>query len=387
MLIRSPALAGLVRRTQEAQVAPDPHPLTGARQRHRQNQRMHPVIDVLDSFVAAGTEPGGALCVIRDGEVEIEHQVGTRDGVRPWDAETLVMTYSVAKPFAALTVLTAVAEGALGLDQRVAEVWPEYAATGKEATTVRQVLSHAAGLPSFPEAAADLEYDDRAALVALLAAAAPEHEPGAAVAEHALTYGHLLDEILRRATGEDLADRFAGIAARHGWDVHLRVSPADLGRVADVVVGDPTWAPTYLADPRWGPALGRPAGLLDADVLNSERFRTTSFPAIAMHASARGLARFYSDLITPDGAVAALLGPKLHQAFIGPAASGHDLVLGREVTWTLGFQVDDEDIGMGGAGGCAAWWSLQNDHAVGYVTRGLGGHDRVEAVWDALEQG
>ncbi len=51
------------------------------------------------------------------------------------------MTYSVAKPFAALTVLDVVAAGALGLDQPVAEVWPEYAAHGKQATTVRHVLS------------------------------------------------------------------------------------------------------------------------------------------------------------------------------------------------------------------------------------------------------
>src|SRR5690349_10102451 len=192
-----------------------------------QNRAMHPATRVLDTYAADGSEPGGALCVIRDGAIEVEHHVGTRDGTTPWDAETLVMAYSVAKPFASLTLLTAVADGALGLDQRVAELWPEYAAAGKEATTVRQVLSHSAGLASFPEAAADLPYDDREALVALLAAAAPEHEPGTAVAEHALTYGHLVDEILRRATGEDLAERFAGIAAQHGWDLHLRVSPAD----------------------------------------------------------------------------------------------------------------------------------------------------------------
>lgn len=295
------------------------------------------------------------------------------------------MTYSVAKPFAALTVLSAVADGALGLDQRVAEVWPEFAAAGKAETTVRQVLSHTAGLSSFPEQAAEIEYDDRDALVALLAAAAPEHEPGAQVAEHALTYGHLCDEIVRRATGDDLADRFAGIAGAHGWDLHLRVAPADLGRVADVVVPDPSWRTSYLADPRWGPALGRPPGLLDPAVLNSERFRTTSFPAVALHASARGLATFYAELMPADGAVAALLGPDLHAAYVGPAATGHDRVLDREVTWTLGFQVDDDEIGMGGAGGSSAWWSFGGSYAAAYVTRGLGSHDRGNAVWEALE--
>lgn len=346
---------------------------------------MHPVVGILDSFAGGGSEPGAAVCVVRDGQVEVEHHVGTRDGTVPWDAATLVMTYSVAKPFAALTVLSAVADGALRLDQRVADVWPEYAAAGKAATTVRQVLSHSAGLPSFPEAAAGVEYDDRETLVAMLAAAPPEHEPGTAVAEHALTYGHLCDEIVRRATGDDLAGRFATIASAHGWDVHLRVPAADLGRVADVVMPDATWATTYLQDPRWGPALGRPAGLLDVDVLNSERFRTTSFPAIGMHASARGLATFYGDLISPDGAVATLLGPDLHAAYLGPAATGHDRVLDRAVTWTLGFQVDEEEIGMGGAGGSNAWWSFGGSYAAAYVTRGLSSHDRGEAVWQVLE--
>jgi CubicO group peptidase (beta-lactamase class C family) len=346
---------------------------------------MHPLVSILESLAAAGSEPGAAVCVVRGGDVEVAHQVGTRDGVVGWDPATLVMTYSVAKPFAALTVLTAVAEGAVRLDQPVADVWPEYAVAGKADTTVRHVLSHSAGLASFPEAASRVAYDDRETLVALLAAAPPEHEPGAAVAEHALTYGHLCDEILRRATGDDLADRFAAIAAAHGWDLHLRVAPSDLGRVADVVVVDDGWRASYLKDPRWGPALGRPDGLLDADVLNSDRFRTTSFPAIALHASARGLAAFYGDLIAADGPVATLLGPALHEAYVGPAAAGHDRTLDRQVTWTLGFQLDAEEIGMGGAGGSSAWWSFGGSYAAAYVTRGLGSHQRGEAVWEALE--
>ena len=113
--------------------------------------------------------------------------------------------------------------------------WPAYAAHGKQATTVRHVLAHQAGLPAFPEAAMDIAFDDRDALVQLLADATPVHEPGAACADHALTYGHLCDQLVRLATGEDLADRFARIAARHGWDLHLSVAKGDLGRVADPV--------------------------------------------------------------------------------------------------------------------------------------------------------
>ncbi len=342
----------------------------------------HLVAALLDARSAAGQEPGAAVCVIRSGEVVVDHVLGTRDGVEPWTPDTLVMTYSVAKPFAALVVLNVVASGALGLDQPVAEVWPEYAAHGKGGTTVRQVLHHSAGLPKFPAAASDLAYDDLEGLTATLAAAAPEFEPGSAVSEHALTYGHLCDALVRRATGDALADRFARIAADHGWDLHLRVSSADLDRCADVVALD-GWPDEYVSDQRWGPALAVPAGLMDPAVINSERFRRCSFPAIAMHASARGLARFYGDLTRPDGPVVNRLGRDLHAAYVGPQATGVDLVIGQEVTWTLGFQVDEEDLGMGGVGGCAAWLSFVDGAAVGVVSRGLGS-TIADAGWDAL---
>ena len=333
---------------------------------------------LLDGF----DDPGSAACVVRGGVIEEEAMTGTLDGERPWTTDTLTMTYSCAKPFAALTVLTTVAEGALGLDQRVAELWPAYAAHGKRATTVRHVLAHQAGLPAFPKAAAEVDFADRDALVALLADAWPVHEPGTACAEHALTYGHLCDQLVRLATGEDLADRFARIATGHGWDLHLRVPPADLHRVADPVPVAPDWPRAYAEDPRWGPAMTRPPGLLDPAVLASERWRTTSFPAIGLHASARGLATFYGQLM--DGSVRQLLGDALHSEFVGPQVTGHDLLLDREVTWTLGFQSDDEDIGMGGAGGSSGWWSFVGDYAAAYVTRGLGTHDRDEAVWELL---
>ena len=219
----------------------------------------HPVVTLLDEWAADGREPGGAVCVIRDGEVVVDHVAGTRDGVEPWAPDTLVMAYSVAKPFAALVVLDVVAAGALGLDQRVSEVWPEYAAHGKGTTTVRQVLQPLRRAAAVPRPRPPTwPIDDLDGLTALLAAASPEFEPGTAVAEHALTYGHLCDALVRRATGDDLADRFARIAAEHGWDLHLRVAPADLGRCADVVALD-GWPGEYATDPRWGPALaGRP---------------------------------------------------------------------------------------------------------------------------------
>ena len=100
-----------------------------------------PVTRTLQELLDGLDDPGAAACVVRDGDITDEAVTGTLDGTRPWATDTLVMTYSCAKPFAALTVLTAVAEGALGLDQPVADLWPAYAAHGKQATTVRHVLA------------------------------------------------------------------------------------------------------------------------------------------------------------------------------------------------------------------------------------------------------
>lgn len=195
--------------------------------------------------------------------------------------------------------------------------------------------------------------------------------------------------MLRRATGEELADRFARVAATGGWDLHLRVEDADLPRVATVVAPDPARRSGYLEDPRWGPALGRPRGLLDADVLNSVRFRRTPFPAVALHATARALAFYYDDVIRPEGAVADRLGHDLWRAYVEPAATGHDLVLDRDVTWTLGFQIGVEDgrleLGMGGAGGCAAWAESAAGYGGTYVTRQLSALDRAELVWEDID--
>jgi hypothetical protein len=109
---------------------------------------------------------------------------------------------------------------------------------------------------------------------------------------------------------------------------------------------------------------------------------------VALHATARSLAFFYDDVIRPDGLVASRLGHVLWRTYVEPAVTGHDLLLDRAVTWTLGFQLSEEDghveIGMGGAGGCSAWADPDAGYGAAYVTRKLGGHDRGELVWESI---
>ena len=123
-------------------------------------------------------------------------------------------------------------------------------------------------------------------------------------------------------------------------------------------------------------------------MLNSDRFRRTPFPAIALHASALSLAHFYDDVTKPHGFVAERLGPPVWRAYLQAAAQGHDRVLDRSVTWTLGFQISEEkgrvEVGMGGAGGCSAWCEPAARYGAAFVTRQLGSHQRGEAVWESI---
>jgi len=345
--------------------------------------------DLVRSSVDAGDEIGAGVSIWHAGTKVLDVAVGTRNAAGdPWQLDTLVHTYSVAKPFAALAALTAVADGAIGLDQPIADAWPEFGAHGKGATTLRHVLSHQSGLYAFPQTASTIDPLDGEALVAVLAGASPLHPPGEGIAEHALTYGHLLHGVVQRATGESPAERFASLARAYAWDLHLSVGPADLPRVAELTYRQPGWADGYLSSPTEAltASLGRPVGPLDVDVVNSERWRTGWFPAIGLHATASALAGFYAGLLDPDGPVARRLGPDLLREYTSVQAAGHDLVLEREVSWTFGFQRDDVEIGMGGIGGSSAWVSTAKGYSCAYVTRGLATHDRVDAVWAAIEQ-
>src|SRR3954454_6330773 len=162
------------------------------------------VADVFQSHFDSGQETGAALAVYVDGRLVIDVWGGWADVARtqPWQRDTLATTFSVCKPLAALAVLRYVATGEIDLDAPVARYWPEFGAHGKDQATVRHALSHAAGVPAVGETlkAEDAFNWDR--FCQAIADTPPEWEPGTKFGEHALTYGNLIGNVLRRATGE-----------------------------------------------------------------------------------------------------------------------------------------------------------------------------------------
>ncbi|MFE7133868.1 serine hydrolase domain-containing protein [Streptomyces sp. NPDC057638] len=341
------------------------------------------VRETFERLVRDGRETGAGLSVWRGGQEVVRLGGGWADAgrTRPWSPGTLVQPYSVSKPFAALTALVAVRDGALELDEPIARHWEAYGSHGKDGTTLRQVLTHRAGQPRFPEAAARLHPLDHAGLRRALERAAPEYPPGTRTGEHALTYGHLIDGVLRASAGTTLGELFnATVRPALGIDAWFGVPEAELGRVADLEHAAPGWAGA-LPSASW---LRVPAGPLDPAVTNTPAWRRSVFGGVGLHASASAVGAFFAGLTDPDGPVAGLLGPALHREYLAAQTTGHDEVFDTELTWTLGLLRDAGKIAKGGIGGSAAWWSLRHGHAVAYLTRRLEDHGRVAGIAAAL---
>jgi CubicO group peptidase (beta-lactamase class C family) len=349
-----------------------------------------PVREVFAELLRSGAETGAGLAVYRDGRLLVDLVGGWATTARfaSWSRDTLVHTYSVSKPFAALAALTLVADGRLELDAPLAVAWPSYAANGKSRTTLRDALSHRAAQPAFPDGLQAQDLYDAPLLEAALASAPPEWDPGTAPAEHALTYGHVLSGLVRAATGQGLGDIFRNaIAGPLGLDAHFGVPTDSVARVAEVEPSTPAWPTATAGAPgslRWR-ALTRPPGALDPTVLNGRRWRAGEFPAIGLHATAASIARFYGELLDHRGAVATLLGPELYRAYLDPAVTAHDRLLDREVTWSLGLQVDEYGAGMAGIGGCDAYADTRLGFGYAYLTRRLDDHSRSERILASLE--
>lgn len=328
---------------------------------------------------AADPRGGSALVVIQHGETVVDLREGWRDAARtrPWDAETLVNVYSVGKPVIALAVLLLAERGRIDLDAPVARYWPEF----RTPATVRQALTHTAGLPAFPVPRDASAWADWDLLCADLAVAEPEWTPGTVAAEHALTYGHLLGEVVRRVDGRAPA-RFVAeeIAGPFGADLAFGLGAGDIARCADLEFDAPDWPARNTGAPGSvrERAVRNPAGARDPAVVNSDLWRAATVPAVNLHATAAGIARFYVGLMSrPVGATMATA-----------QFAGFDGFIGGHTVWGLGVQIEpDGSWGMGGLGGNAGWADPARGQAIAYVTRRLGDFAAVERIEAALAAG
>jgi CubicO group peptidase (beta-lactamase class C family) len=302
---------------------------------------------------------------------------------RPWDRDTVVNVYSVGKPVIAVAVLLLIDRGLLALDDPVARYWPDF----RTAASVRQVLTHTAGLPFFPVPRAATAWRDWDLLCADLAGAVPQWQPGTVAAEHALTYGHLLGELVRRVDGRPPA-RFVAEEIAAPWALDLGFGAAEPQRCAELEFDHPGRPGLLRGEPGSvrARAVLNPPGALDLAVVNGPLWRNAVIPAVNLHATAVALARFYAGLLaggTLDGR--RLLSPAIVDELTSAHFRGPDRFIENTATWGLGVQLEDDGTwGMGGLGGNAAWADPSTGHAIAYVTRQAGDFARVTALETAI---
>ncbi|MBD5829602.1 serine hydrolase domain-containing protein [Janibacter melonis] len=301
--------------------------------------------DALAAMVDSGEELGAAISVDLDGETLVDIWGGHADvaRTRPWERDTIVNVWSTTKEVTALAVLLLVERGLVDLDAPVATYWPEFAANGKEGVLVRHVMSHTSGVSGWDQPFVLTDMYDRETATARLAAQAPWWEPGTASGYHAQNQGHLLGEIIRRASGRTLTQLVAEeIAGPLGVDLQIGATERDDDRVAEIVPPPPL--PMDLSQvPADSPMVRTFTGpVASAAAANTIPWRRAELGALNAHTNARALARTFS-VISRGGAVddVRLLSPETIEQIFREQSRGVDLVLGVPLRFGIGFALPE----------------------------------------------
>ncbi len=276
--------------------------------------RFAAVREIFEKNLQSKAELGSAVAFTLDGEPVVDLWGGFLDfeHSRAWQRDTLVNVYSTTKGMTAICAHQLVEQGKLDLDAPVTHYWPEFAAAGKQSIPVRFVLSHQAGLPGIREPLPEEALYDWGTLVSALAKEKPWWEPGTQHGYHALTFGHLVGELVRRVSGKSLGTYFReNVAEPLDADFHIGLAPEHDARTSDLHgqlvarldketrsklppklaqfmrdMTDPsTMTGAAFANPKQSPGS-----------VNSRAWRAAEIPAANGHGTARSLARIYGAL-------------------------------------------------------------------------------------------
>lgn len=336
-----------------------------------------------------GLEVGAAFAAYHRGHKVVDLWGGIADATneRPWDEDTLVLVYSTTKGITAMCANRLAQQGLIDVEAPVATYWPEFAQAGKETVTVADLLSHRAGLAWVD---GTMSFEDMLRwnpVVEALERQAPSWPPGTAHGYHATTFGWLVGEVVRRVTGMSVgtylrteiagpldADFYIGLPSSEEPRVARLVSFMEglkLGPAASLTAarkgvagGGPDMselaelAKTYLApDGPLSKALSAPGGALsEQGVWDSPRLHAAEIPAANGICDARSLARLYGACVdevkTTPGATFRIVSPEQVNRAVRQETEGPDKVLlGLDIQWGLGFNVNRGIIGLAGLGG------------------------------------
>lgn len=337
-----------------------------------EQQIQRQVQSAIDDLVESGVERGMQVAVYHRGELVVDAVAGIADPStgRTVRSDTPFYNFSIGKA-AASTVAHVLAErGLFDYDTPVVDLWPEFGAHGKLNVTVRHVLSHTAGVPGIPLSTTMEDLCDWDRMCAAIADSELWWEPGTKIGYHAYSFGYLVGEIVRRATGKPISQVLleevsgplgVGDELYFGMPRSEQHRLAVLEDAARAGAGPMPEMPPDLPMFRAGPmslmpnaALGNRPDILAADI-----------PA-GGKTSARAIARMYSALLGHVDGVR-FVSPERLREVTAVAMSGVDQVFGMPTTWALGYSIgrpgamsDTHVFGIGGVGGSFAYGDTES---------------------------
>jgi CubicO group peptidase (beta-lactamase class C family) len=304
---------------------------------------------LLQRLVAEGREIGIQVAAYVEQELVIDSWAGLADPEtgREVDGDTLFHVFSAGKGVTATAVHVLAERGVLAYDDLISQYWPEFAANGKERVTVRHALTHSAGIPKLPEATSLRDLCNWDQMCETVAALSPIWEPGTKSGYHGLTFGYLLGEVVRRASGRGI-DQIVRheIAEPLGVEGSLALGITEAMRPRMAVHSDE--------------GVGVSASPLDIPLVtypfpfstgaNDPLFLASCVPAGAT-ASARGLARMYA-LLANGGELGGvtLMGPKRVETIATAFFDGIDQSFRLPIRRGLGYVLGEPGTPMGGGG-------------------------------------
>jgi CubicO group peptidase (beta-lactamase class C family) len=364
---------------------------------------------------------GAGFSLYVDGECVVDLVGGTTSegGSEKYGPEALQLVFSTTKGATAMCAHILADRGELDHDAPVREYWPEFAAAGKDEVPVSWLLSHQVGLVDVDRKMSLAEALDWDVVTKALAESAPVWPPGTQHGYHAVTYGWLVGEVVRRISGRSLGQFFAEeIAEPLGLDfwigtpdsVHDRVVPVipfsappgvmpELDQAPETADSAPTLAEMlsmFLGpDNLLGRALSAPGGAFgDGNEWNLPEVWRAQIPAANGITNARSLARMYAAFIGEVDGIR-LVSPETMQNALVRRVFGPDSVLVFEIPFGLGFMLNGGLMALGsetafghfGAGGSLGFADPAHSLAGGYVMNkmeiGLTGDPRTSGLLEA----
>jgi CubicO group peptidase (beta-lactamase class C family) len=362
------------------------------------------------NFAGRG-EHGAAVAVMIGGRMVVDLWAGATDraGLQPWQHNTIVNVFSATKGLVALALHQLADRGLVEIDAPVTRYWPEFGKLGKSTITVRDILSHRAGLPIIERRLTPSDIYSWSTMVLALEEQRPLWEPGTRHGYHPLTFGWLVGEIIRRVTatrfGQYIRDNVAGPL---GLEFFVGLTPGEEARAAEVLGSRPPPPGVFNLfaeiardpDSLTAQAFGNPPSLMRSTTINSHDWRAAEIPAANGHSDARSLARLYGILAQggESGRRRALSRESTLMCAI-EQSYGDDPVLLVPTRFSLGFMMPTPNAPYGpnknafghpGAGGSLGFADPAAQLGFGYVMNRMGPYilvdPRASALIDAVYQ-